>query len=131
MKEAAETGYPVLLKATGGGGGIGIYICHTPEEVKTNFAASVRHDYFNIQQYTRLQMVHRGYALNFKQKDIKLSCYCACQFVMSCCMTDWYGQEAQTYNTRNLHPDLLAGKEKPALEMLACLLRSMCSVLDT
>ena len=42
MKEAAETGYPVLLKATGGGGGIGIYICHTPEEVKTNFAASVR-----------------------------------------------------------------------------------------
>ena len=40
--EAAATGYPVLLKATGGGGGIGIYICHTPEEVATNFSASVR-----------------------------------------------------------------------------------------
>lgn len=39
---AAATGYPVLLKATGGGGGIGIYICHTPEEVGTNFEASVR-----------------------------------------------------------------------------------------
>ena len=43
MEAAAATGYPVLLKATGGGGGIGIYICHTPEEVSTNFAASVRH----------------------------------------------------------------------------------------
>ena len=43
MGAAAATGYPVLLKATGGGGGIGIYICHTPEEVSTNFAASVRH----------------------------------------------------------------------------------------
>lgn len=42
MEAAASTGYPILLKATGGGGGIGIYICHTPEEVKTNFAASVR-----------------------------------------------------------------------------------------
>ena len=40
--EAAATGYPVLLKATGGGGGIGIYICHTPEEVAANFSASVR-----------------------------------------------------------------------------------------
>ncbi len=44
MAEAASTGYPVLLKATGGGGGIGIYICHTPEEVSTNFSASVRWD---------------------------------------------------------------------------------------
>ena len=43
MEAAAATGYPVLLKATGGGGGIGIYICHTPEEVSANFAASVRH----------------------------------------------------------------------------------------
>lgn len=43
MQAAAATGYPVLLKATGGGGGIGIYICHTPEEVSTNFEASVRY----------------------------------------------------------------------------------------
>lgn len=42
ISNAEATGFPVLLKATGGGGGIGIYICHTPEEVSTNFAASVR-----------------------------------------------------------------------------------------
>ena len=42
VKAAEKTGYPVLLKATGGGGGIGIYQCHNSEEVRKNFAASVR-----------------------------------------------------------------------------------------
>jgi pyruvate carboxylase len=32
---AEKIGYPVLIKATGGGGGMGIYKCFTPEEVRT------------------------------------------------------------------------------------------------
>jgi urea carboxylase len=41
--EAAKTiGLPVLLKATGGGGGIGIHMCRTEEEVAQNFASAAR-----------------------------------------------------------------------------------------
>ncbi len=65
MKEAAETGYPVLLKATGGGGGIGIYICHTPEEVKTNFAASVRQGYSELNSRVSGHGPHGGYKPSF------------------------------------------------------------------
>lgn len=42
MSKAEATGYPVLLKATGGGGGIGIYICHDSPEVRKQFAAAGR-----------------------------------------------------------------------------------------
>lgn len=31
---AEEIGYPVMLKATGGGGGIGMRACHTPDELR-------------------------------------------------------------------------------------------------
>ena len=44
VAEARATGFPVLLKATGGGGGIGIYICHNEKDVTTNFAAAGRHE---------------------------------------------------------------------------------------
>ncbi|KIZ06735.1 UreA carboxylase [Monoraphidium neglectum] len=37
---AEEIGFPVLLKATGGGGGRGIYICHDVEEVRSQFHIS-------------------------------------------------------------------------------------------
>ncbi|PSC69627.1 urea carboxylase [Micractinium conductrix] len=41
--ECARTvGLPILLKATGGGGGIGIHICRTEEEVADNFASASR-----------------------------------------------------------------------------------------
>jgi urea carboxylase len=39
---AAVIGLPVLLKATGGGGGIGIHICRTVEEVAEKFASAAR-----------------------------------------------------------------------------------------
>lgn len=42
MAEAAATGYPVLLKATGGGGGIGIYTCPDEAAVRANFEAAGR-----------------------------------------------------------------------------------------
>ncbi|KAK9808039.1 hypothetical protein WJX73_007706 [Symbiochloris irregularis] len=42
VKEAQSTGFPVLLKATGGGGGIGIYICQDAAEVRKQFAAAGR-----------------------------------------------------------------------------------------
>ncbi|KAK9817750.1 hypothetical protein WJX72_001615 [[Myrmecia] bisecta] len=42
VKEAEGVGYPVLLKATGGGGGIGIYICRDSEEVKRQYASASR-----------------------------------------------------------------------------------------
>ncbi len=45
MEAAQKTGFPVLLKATGGGGGIGIYICRDAEEVRTQFAAAGRCGY--------------------------------------------------------------------------------------
>lgn len=35
---ALEIGFPVMLKATGGGGGIGLQVCHTPAEVEAAFA---------------------------------------------------------------------------------------------
>ena len=43
MSKAEATGYPVLLKATGGGGGIGIYTCPDSDAVRDNFAAAGRH----------------------------------------------------------------------------------------
>ena len=42
VAEAAATGYPVLLKATGGGGGIGIYSCPDEAAVRANFEAAGR-----------------------------------------------------------------------------------------
>ena len=38
MAEAKAAGFPVLLKATGGGGGIGIYQCADEAAVRANFA---------------------------------------------------------------------------------------------
>ena len=43
VSKAEATGYPVLLKATGGGGGIGIYTCPDSDAVRDNFAAAGRH----------------------------------------------------------------------------------------
>lgn len=37
-----QVGYPVLLKATGGGGGIGIYICLSKADLVKNFEAAGR-----------------------------------------------------------------------------------------
>ena len=42
VTEAEATGFPVLLKATGGGGGIGIYNCPDSAAVRGNFAAAQR-----------------------------------------------------------------------------------------
>ncbi|CAK0782570.1 hypothetical protein CVIRNUC_005782 [Coccomyxa viridis] len=42
VSKAEATGYPVLLKATGGGGGIGIYTCPDSDAVRDNFAAAGR-----------------------------------------------------------------------------------------
>lgn len=37
---ATKIGYPVLLKATGGGGGRGIFICRNADEVLSQFSIS-------------------------------------------------------------------------------------------
>ena len=42
VAEAKAAGFPVLLKATGGGGGIGIYQCADEAAVRANFAAAGR-----------------------------------------------------------------------------------------
>lgn len=42
VQASREIGLPVLLKATGGGGGIGIHICKTEEEVAEKFISAVR-----------------------------------------------------------------------------------------
>ncbi len=39
---SSQVGYPVLLKATGGGGGIGIYICHSKDDLVKNFETAGR-----------------------------------------------------------------------------------------
>jgi Carbamoyl-phosphate synthase L chain, ATP binding domain len=39
---AGEVGFPVLLKATGGGGGIGIYICRSVEDVLSQYEVASR-----------------------------------------------------------------------------------------
>lgn len=41
-KLADGVGYPVLLKATGGGGGIGIYICQSHDEVVAQYSVASR-----------------------------------------------------------------------------------------
>jgi len=40
LLEAEKIGYPVILKAAAGGGGRGIYIVRTPQEMKTSFDRS-------------------------------------------------------------------------------------------
>jgi urea carboxylase len=40
--EAARTGYPVILKSTAGGGGIGMHVCRGPQELAEHFAVVVR-----------------------------------------------------------------------------------------
>ena len=42
LEAAKSIGLPIMLKATGGGGGIGIYICHTLEEVEKQFQVAGR-----------------------------------------------------------------------------------------
>ena len=37
VKESTRIGFPVMLKATGGGGGMGLVVCHGPDEVKEGF----------------------------------------------------------------------------------------------
>ena len=43
VRIAAEVGYPVMMKATAGGGGKGMRIAHGPDEVRAGFASS-RHE---------------------------------------------------------------------------------------
>ncbi|KAH8689659.1 putative urea amidolyase [Talaromyces proteolyticus] len=38
ISAAEDMGYPVMLKATGGGGGMGLVICHSPSEVRQSLA---------------------------------------------------------------------------------------------
>ena len=40
--EAARISYPVMLKSTAGGGGIGMQLCHTPEELSQRYESVVR-----------------------------------------------------------------------------------------
>lgn len=42
LEASREIGLPVLLKATGGGGGIGIHICWTEDDVAEKFKSAVR-----------------------------------------------------------------------------------------
>ncbi|WJT00515.1 urea carboxylase [Novosphingobium humi] len=42
LEAAAQIGYPVMLKATAGGGGIGMRICENDEDVREGFAAVAR-----------------------------------------------------------------------------------------
>lgn len=37
LKESERLGYPVMLKATAGGGGMGLVVCERSEEVKEGF----------------------------------------------------------------------------------------------
>ena len=41
-REAARIGYPVMLKSSAGGGGIGMVLCATPEELAERFAGIAR-----------------------------------------------------------------------------------------
>ena len=42
LEEGERCGYPVILKSTAGGGGIGMRICHSADEMADNFSAAVR-----------------------------------------------------------------------------------------
>ncbi len=42
LAEAARCGYPVILKSTAGGGGIGMRVCRTPAELQEHFTAVAR-----------------------------------------------------------------------------------------
>lgn len=42
LEAAARVGYPVMLKSTAGGGGIGMRVCHTPAELREAFAVVQR-----------------------------------------------------------------------------------------
>jgi hypothetical protein len=37
LQESDKLGYPVMLKATAGGGGMGLVVCEKPEDVKEGF----------------------------------------------------------------------------------------------
>jgi urea carboxylase len=41
-EEADRCGYPIILKSTAGGGGIGMRVCHTPDEMAESFSAAMR-----------------------------------------------------------------------------------------
>jgi urea carboxylase len=41
-QEAARCGYPVILKSTAGGGGIGMRVCRTPRELQDHYVAVAR-----------------------------------------------------------------------------------------
>lgn len=40
LEQADDIGYPVMLKASAGGGGIGMQLCHTPEQLKQAFQSN-------------------------------------------------------------------------------------------
>eukprot|EP00803_Ostreobium_quekettii_P002335 evm.model.scf_303EXC.6 EVM.evm.TU.scf_303EXC.6 scf_303EXC:97659-103117(+) len=42
VASAQAVGFPVLLKATGGGGGMGIYLCYTEEELVSKFETAAK-----------------------------------------------------------------------------------------
>ncbi len=42
LREAEHIGYPVMLKSTAGGGGIGMQLCHTPDELAQRFESVAR-----------------------------------------------------------------------------------------
>ena len=41
LEQAQRVGYPIMLKATGGGGGMGMSICFSEDELRENFESTV------------------------------------------------------------------------------------------
>ena len=77
-------GYPVLLKATGGGGGIGIYICMSKEDLVKNFEAAGRYAHDRMQFFALClhPRLHPSWTLAAPQ----LHPSCSPAVVSSCCV---------------------------------------------
>lgn len=97
LEKANEIGYPIILKNTAGGGGIGLQVCHSAAEVEEAFLGVTRigeaqfhgagvflEQYVSSGRHIEVQVVGDGKGIQYMQYTVYVYFYVFMHYVFIC-----------------------------------------------